>query len=169
MYRSVPGKRPLPGKHPYTEFQGVTVAASMQTYGVYIPGKRPCGPKSRVILKCPWALTQDTTVIATYLDAIETVFILAKHALTACVHGISGCDRNCISEALCSRDIICIVRRSKIWLEYMDTCISLSLSLSLSLSHTSTGIPITQWSFNDMFLCIYLHASQFIIVIIQLS
>ena len=53
IYRSVPGKRPLPGKHPCTEFQGVTVtvAASIQTYGIYIPGKRPC------------ALTWDTTVL----------------------------------------------------------------------------------------------------------
>ena len=61
-YRSVPGKRPLPGKRPCAEFQGVTVAASIQTYGIYIPGKRPCGPKSRVMFKCPWALTRDTTV-----------------------------------------------------------------------------------------------------------
>ena len=62
-YRSVPGKCPLPGKRPYTEYQGVTVAVSMQTYGIYIPGKRPCGPKSLVILKRPWALTWDTTVL----------------------------------------------------------------------------------------------------------
>ena len=61
-YRSVPGKRPLPGKHPCTEFQGVTVAASIQTYGIYIPGKRPCGLKSQVMFKRPWALTWDTTV-----------------------------------------------------------------------------------------------------------
>ena len=48
-YRSVPGKRPLPGKRPCTSFQGVNVAASMQTYGSYVPGKCPWGPKSRVI------------------------------------------------------------------------------------------------------------------------
>ena len=58
MYRSVPGKRPLPGKHPCAEFQGVTVATSIQTYGICIPGKRPCRPKSRVMFKCPWALTR---------------------------------------------------------------------------------------------------------------
>ena len=62
IYRSVPGKRPLPGKRLCAEYQGVTVAASLQTYGIYIPGKRPCGPKSRVMFKHPWALTRDTTV-----------------------------------------------------------------------------------------------------------
>ena len=66
IYRSVPGKRPLPGKRPCTEFQGVTVAASIQTYGIYIPGKRPCGPKSRVMFKHPWALTRDTTVVGNF-------------------------------------------------------------------------------------------------------
>ena len=40
IYRSVPGKCPLPGKRPCTTFQGVNVAASIQTYGRYIPGKR---------------------------------------------------------------------------------------------------------------------------------
>ena len=64
MYRSVPGKRPLPGKHPCAEFQGVTVAASIQTYGIYIPGKCPCGLKSRVMFKRPWVLTRDTTVMS---------------------------------------------------------------------------------------------------------
>ena len=61
-YRSVPGKRPLPGKRPCAEFQGITVAASIQTYGIYIPDKHPCGPKSRVMFNRPWALTRDTTV-----------------------------------------------------------------------------------------------------------
>ena len=49
--------------HVYTAFQGINVAASMQTYGIYIPGKRPCGPKLRVMIKHPWALTWDTTVL----------------------------------------------------------------------------------------------------------
>ena len=61
-YHSVPGKRPLPGKRPCTPFQGVNVVASIQTYGILIPGKRLCGPKSLVMFKRPWALTQDTTV-----------------------------------------------------------------------------------------------------------
>ena len=61
-YRSVPGKRPLLGKRPCTSFQGVNVAATIQTYGNYVPGKCPCGPKSRCMFKRPWALTQDTTV-----------------------------------------------------------------------------------------------------------
>ena len=61
--RSMPGKRPLPGKRPCTAFQGANVAASIQTYGILIPGKRPCGPKSRVTFKRPWALTWDTTVM----------------------------------------------------------------------------------------------------------
>ena len=52
---SVLGKRPLPGKHPCTctSFQGVNVAASIQTHGNYVPGKRPCGPKSRCMFKRP--------------------------------------------------------------------------------------------------------------------
>ena len=59
---SVPGKHPLPGKRPCTEFQGVTVAASIQTYGIYILGKHPHRSKLRVMFKRPWALTRDTTV-----------------------------------------------------------------------------------------------------------
>ena len=47
IYHSVLGKRPLPGKYPCTTFHGATVAASIQTYGILIPGKCPCGPKSR--------------------------------------------------------------------------------------------------------------------------
>ena len=44
MYRSVPGKRPC------TSFKGVNVAASIQTYGNYVPGKRPHGPNCDVCL-----------------------------------------------------------------------------------------------------------------------
>ena len=55
VYRSVPSKHPLPGKRPCTTFQGATVAASIQMYGILIPGKHPCEPKSRVML---WALTR---------------------------------------------------------------------------------------------------------------
>ena len=62
IYCSVPGKCPLPGKRPCTPFQGVNVARSIQTYGVLILGKRPCGPKSRVMFKRQWTLTRDTTV-----------------------------------------------------------------------------------------------------------
>jgi hypothetical protein len=62
QYRNVPGKRPFPGKRPCTAFQGVTVAASIQTYGILIPGKRPCRPKLRIMFKRPWVLTRDTTV-----------------------------------------------------------------------------------------------------------
>ena len=60
---SVPGKRPLLGKHLYSSFQGVNVAASIQMYGNYIPGKRPCGPKSQIMFRRPWVLTRDTTVL----------------------------------------------------------------------------------------------------------
>ena len=52
----------LPRKRPCTTFQGATAAASIQTYGILISGKRPCGPKSRVKFKRPWALTRDNTV-----------------------------------------------------------------------------------------------------------
>ena len=50
--------RNVPGKDPCTAFQ---VAASIQKYAIYVLGKSPCGPKSRVMFKRPWALTQDTT------------------------------------------------------------------------------------------------------------
>ena len=56
-YRSIPDKRPC------TKFQGVNVAASIQMYAIYIPGKRSCGPKSRVMFKRPWALTWEITVV----------------------------------------------------------------------------------------------------------
>jgi hypothetical protein len=46
-----------------TAFHGDNVAASMQTYAIYIPGKRPCGPKSQGMFKRPWAFTWDTMVI----------------------------------------------------------------------------------------------------------
>ena len=82
MYRSVPGKRPLLGKRPYTEFQGVTVAASIQTYGIYIPGKRPCGPKSQVILKRPWVLTWDTTIHV----HIALYNVMSLHVMYKCLH-----------------------------------------------------------------------------------
>ena len=63
MYRSVPGKHPLPAKCPRISFQGVNVAASIQMYGRYILGKHPCRPKSRVMFKRPWVLTWDAMVI----------------------------------------------------------------------------------------------------------
>ena len=51
VYCSVPGKHPLPGERPCSSFQGVNATASIQTYRSYIPGKCPCGPKSRVMIK----------------------------------------------------------------------------------------------------------------------
>ena len=39
-YRSVPGKHPLPGKHPCTPFRGVNVAASIQMYAIYMGQNR---------------------------------------------------------------------------------------------------------------------------------
>ena len=54
---SVPGKHPLPDKHPCTSFQGVNVAASIQMYGNYVPGKRP------------WALTRDIKVTLSDIDS----------------------------------------------------------------------------------------------------
>ena len=61
--RSIPGKRPLPGKSPCTSFQGVNVADTIQMYENHIPGKRPCRPKLRCMFKRLWALTRDTTVV----------------------------------------------------------------------------------------------------------
>ena len=53
----------IPGKRPCTAFQGVNVAASIQTYGSYILDKRPYRPKSRFMFKCPWVLAWDSTVV----------------------------------------------------------------------------------------------------------
>ena len=91
IYRSVLGKRPLLGKHACTEFQGVTIAASIQTYGIYIPGKCPCGPKSRVMFKRPWVLTLDTTV---YIYSIETILhdrIVFRTIITGLMKCLSHC------------------------------------------------------------------------------
>ena len=65
------------GKRPCTPFQGVNVAVSIQTYGILIPGKRPCRPKLRVMFKRPWALTRDTTVISYLNSAFESVQLLS--------------------------------------------------------------------------------------------
>ena len=40
-----------PGKHPFITFQGINIAASIQMYGSFIPGKYP------------WVLAWDTTVL----------------------------------------------------------------------------------------------------------
>ena len=48
-------------------FQAIThsrvsrISRGQCSNGIYIPDKRPCGLKWRVMLKQPWALTQDTT------------------------------------------------------------------------------------------------------------
>ena len=53
-YCSILGKRLLPGKHPCTAFQGATVTAfSIQTYGILILVKPPCGPNSWAMFKHP--------------------------------------------------------------------------------------------------------------------
>ena len=49
-YRSVPGKSPLPGKRPCTACQGATLEASIQTYGILIPGKHPVGQNRKLCL-----------------------------------------------------------------------------------------------------------------------
>ena len=90
VYRSVPGKCPLPGKRPCTSFQGVNVAASIQTYGNYVPGKHPCGPKSRCMFKRPWALTRDTAVYSscrycTVVYCNTTVMLLYKSTLVSTI------------------------------------------------------------------------------------
>ena len=67
--------RSVHGEHPCTTFQGVTAAASLQTYGTLMLGKHTCSPKSRIEFKRPWALTQDTTVISSpYLSTLQIYF-----------------------------------------------------------------------------------------------
>ena len=79
-----------PGKRPCTSFQGVNVAASIQTYGNYVPGKHPCGPKSRCMFKRPWALTRDTAVYSscrycTVVYCNTTVMLLYKSILVSTI------------------------------------------------------------------------------------
>ena len=65
-YCSVPGKCPLPGKHPCTcsSFQGVNVAASMQTYGSYIyMVSAHAGQNRELCLSAHGCLPRDTIVI----------------------------------------------------------------------------------------------------------
>ena len=45
--------RSLLGKRPCTSFQGVNVAETIETYGNYIAGKHPWGPKLRCTSKHP--------------------------------------------------------------------------------------------------------------------
>ena len=73
-YRSVPGKRPLPGKHPCSSFQGVNVTASIQTYGNYIPGKRPGMSVNVVQYLCMY----DTTVCisTSLLHYVQTLLVM---------------------------------------------------------------------------------------------
>ena len=59
MYRSVPGKHPLPGKCPCTILHGVIVAASIWIR-TCIPGKCPCGPKSWLMFKRLWGILRYT-------------------------------------------------------------------------------------------------------------
>ena len=73
IFCSVPGKHSFPGKYPCTAFQGVNVAASIQKYAIYIPGKSPCGPKSLVMFMRPWLLPQDTVVHVCIIIIILTL------------------------------------------------------------------------------------------------
>ena len=60
LYCSVPGKCQLPDKCPgCTQFQGISVTASIQTYEILILAKHPCGPRLRILL----FMTRVTTVL----------------------------------------------------------------------------------------------------------
>ena len=64
----------------------------MQAYGSYILGKCPCGPKSQVILKRPWALTWDTTVLAYSYTTVHCILSVASDSME---YGVSGKDTEC--------------------------------------------------------------------------
>ena len=55
-------------------FKGSLLQLSYK-HGIYILGKCPCGPKSRIMFKHPWVLTWDTTV---YLYNIYRIIIIYR-------------------------------------------------------------------------------------------
>ena len=69
--------------------QGDNVAASMQMYD--IPGKRPCGLESRVMLKRPWMLTWDTVVYCLIMDT------LLKKISRICSDIVAGVVTKCLN------------------------------------------------------------------------
>ena len=90
-YCSILGKHPLPGKCPCIEFQGITVAASIQTYGIYIPYKCPCGLKLRVMFKRSWTLTWDIMVVTKGRQKGQNIFFgifscLYSMTIKLCIH-----------------------------------------------------------------------------------
>ena len=90
-YCSILGKRPLLGKCPCIEFQGITVTASIQTYGIYIPHKCPCGLRLRVMFKRPWTLTWDIMVVTKAgkkdrISFLEFFFRLYSMTIKLCIH-----------------------------------------------------------------------------------
>ena len=72
----------LSSERPCSAFQGVNITASIQ---MYIPSKRPCGPKSRVMFKRPWALTRDTTVCL-MSQSWDNMASMHDHLLTVHAH-----------------------------------------------------------------------------------
>ena len=64
---------PWVSAHACISFQGVNIAASIQTY---IPGKCPYGPKSQGMFKCPWMLTWDVTVMMIESDLNYTIMLM---------------------------------------------------------------------------------------------
>ena len=68
--------------HVPRSFQGVNVAASIQTYGNYVPGKRPCGPKS-------WYVCLLRTVKAASADDC------AEACNLKCLYVFSSITKNC--------------------------------------------------------------------------
>ena len=72
-YRSVLGKRPLPGKRPCTKFQGVTVAASTQTYGISV-----------MSLKCVSAARRRATLLVFSDIWIEILYYGNSYRFASC-------------------------------------------------------------------------------------
>ena len=57
---------------------GVTVAAYIRMYGIYVLGKCPCGQKQRAILKHPWALTQDSNILLILITLSPAMYMLLQ-------------------------------------------------------------------------------------------
>ena len=98
---SIPGKRPLPGKCPCTTFQGATVAASIQTYKILIPGKPG---QNRELCLSAHGLTRDTTVYTLYMCTYTRTSIRAC-SCTCSAFRVQSCSWHMLTR-LCLKSVL---------------------------------------------------------------
>ena len=72
-------------KRPCITFQGATVAASIQTYGILILGKRLWGPRSRVMFKRLPGTLRYVYVRVHVSILVYNIFVVLKFVLLVCM------------------------------------------------------------------------------------